>query len=274
MQMVLGETMSLRAIMDSFGTTGLTPGLFDIAGPVEACRNCLSGLENLLPPHFNTQGAIHQRKIIALAQLARPFKESKARKLLVYSRRHLIIKLSCFWQLAVKWRERPISYRRWTSTQTLSDAQCLEIAQWLECTNPSPLQNSALGKHEYHTSAWLLRSPEWLTWLTQAGPSRLLWISGIPGPGKTVLASYLIEHLKRMCNDTAEIGTVYYYCHYPHAQNEAAPFLRWNIGQLCRQAKWMPDTVQMLHRQECDPSDLSCRMPCRQLHQGSRRCIS
>jgi hypothetical protein len=72
------------------------------------------------------------------------------------------------------------------------------------------------------------------------------------------MASYVIEHTKSLLNDNPRAGTAYYCCHYSHAQNEAAPFLRWVIGQLCRQARWVPSVLEKLHKQGCDPgiSDL------------------
>lgn len=139
-------------------------------------------------------------------------------------------------------------------TKPCEDVQRQEISRWLESTNPSPIHNGAFSKHETHTSAWLLQSPEWASWLTGTGPGRFLWIHGIPGAGKTVLASFIIEQLKEFCEDNVELGQAYYYCHYSHNQDEAAPFLRWIIGQLCRQVKWVPQPLRKLHDQGCDPS--------------------
>lgn len=88
MQMIMGEVISLRAILDSLNVVDLhptsmklMPDLFAKAGPVETIRNCLSALEGLLPrPVFEASASTSYRKI--LAELAWPLKESKARKLL------------------------------------------------------------------------------------------------------------------------------------------------------------------------------------------------
>jgi len=94
MLMILGEATSLRAIIDSLNVVDLhtniielVPGLFESAGPVEACQRCLTSLERLLPA--GTQGPSTQtRRRIAFAELAWPLKESKARKLLAEISHH------------------------------------------------------------------------------------------------------------------------------------------------------------------------------------------
>src|SRR6185437_8727424 len=91
-----------------------------------------------------------------------------------------------------------------------------------------------------HTSMWLLESAEWTNWLLyDADSNKFLWIHGIPGAGKTILASFIIEQLKQHCNDATEVGYSYYYCHNFNNQDEAGPFLKWIVGQLCRQAQWV-----------------------------------
>lgn len=88
MQMILGETISLRAIIDSLNsvdlhvnTMNLVPSLFAPLGPVEACRRCLSQLEGLIPQE-QPQRASQGKRIMTLAELAWPLKQSKARRVM------------------------------------------------------------------------------------------------------------------------------------------------------------------------------------------------
>lgn len=120
--------------------------------------------------------------------------------------------------------------------------------------NPSSLHNAAFKKHEEHTSAWLLQSPEWSNWLDRESQQNFLWIHGIPGCGKTVLASFIIEQLKALCSGGPELGHAYYYCHYSHNQDEGTAFLKWTVAQLCRQAKWIPAQLKELHDHGYQPS--------------------
>lgn len=132
------------------------------------------------------------------------------------------------------------------------ESQQREIYRWLEKKDPSPLHNRAWKLHEQETSSWMLRSPEWNEWL--AGNLRCLWVHGIPGAGKTILASYLVEQLKSHCKHKKRIAFSYYYCYFGHNQDEASPFLSWTISQLCRQAQFVPDLVHELFRQGGQPS--------------------
>jgi hypothetical protein len=134
------------------------------------------------------------------------------------------------------------------------DSQRQEIIRWLETINPSSLHNTAFKKHEEHTSSWLLQSPEWINWLDRESPRNFLWIHGIPGSGKTVLASFIIEQLKVLCSDDLELGHAYYYCHYSHSQDEGTSFLKWIIAKLCRHATWIPAQLKELHDHGCEPS--------------------
>jgi hypothetical protein len=98
----------------------------------------------------------------------------------------------------------------------------------------------------------MLRSPDWDKWL--AGDVRCLWIHGIPGAGKTILTSFLVEQLKNHCKHREWSGHSYYYCYFGHNQDEAPPFLTWIIAQLCRQAESVPDLVYELYRHGGQPS--------------------
>src|SRR5262249_44670764 len=139
-----------------------------------------------------------------------------------------------------------------TNKHCTQESQRWEIYRWLEKTDPSPIHNRAWNLHERETSSWMLRSPDWNKWL--AGDVRCLWIHGIPGAGKTILTSFLVEQLKNHCKHRERSGHSYYYCYFGHNQDEASPFLTWIIAQLCRQAESVPDLVYELCRQGGQPS--------------------
>lgn len=80
------------------------------------------------------------------------------------------------------------------------------------------------------------------------GVNRFLWLHGIPGSGKTCLASYIVKDAKIFCKDSAleNTGWAYYYCYFGHQQDETPHLLRWVINQLCRQINAIPDEVRGL----------------------------
>ncbi|KAI3332233.1 hypothetical protein HD806DRAFT_186541 [Xylariaceae sp. AK1471] len=258
MQMILGEVTSLRAIFASLGATNLHPNtarliptLSGTGGPIESCRLCLSALEDLLPRAAYDLTTSKTRRI--LIDLAWPLKESKARKLLAEISHHKsTLLLAITGDVIHDIKDIRAGVER--IEYTITDSQRNEIIRWLQRTDPSPLHNEAFQKHEGHTSAWLFKAPEWNAWIRHEKSDRVLWIHGIPGAGKTVLISYIIEHLKRVCKDKPDVGQAFYYCHHSHHGDEAVPLLRWTIGQLCRKTQSVPRQIKELYDEGCEPS--------------------
>ena len=50
------------------------------------------------------------------------------------------------------------------------------------------------------------------------------------------------------CRSSPRLGFAYYYCYYGHNQDESSHFLRWVIGQLCRQSSKIPEELDDLHK--------------------------
>ena len=66
------------------------------------------------------------------------------------------------------------------------------------------------GRRVDGTCEWLIQHPSYQEWLVDADPP-LLWISGGPGKGKTMLAIYITEVLQPVV-DSAEGVLLYYFC--------------------------------------------------------------
>jgi len=115
---------------------------------------------------------------------------------------------------------------------------------WLTTTDPSPNHNAARELHDAHTGSWFTKSSEYQNWKT--GSIRFLWLHGIPGAGKTVLFSYIVEDVKKYCKSWPNDSTAcsYYYCSFERARDEVPHLLRWVISQLCRQCNYLPDELQ------------------------------
>jgi Cdc6-like AAA superfamily ATPase len=69
-----------------------------------------------------------------------------------------------------------------------------EIRDWLSAVDPSTNYANALEKRHQGTGAWFIKGQAFVDWNEQSGS--FLWLHGIPGCGKTVLSSTIIEHLK------------------------------------------------------------------------------
>ena len=115
---------------------------------------------------------------------------------------------------------------------------------WLVTTDPSSFHNSICILREENTGLWLHKSPEYSKW--KEGQTPLFWFYGIPGSGKTVLFSHIVEDVRDLCNTQVEENYffVYYYCYFGRNQDESTHLLRWAINQLARHTGYMPGTIR------------------------------
>ncbi|KAI2626632.1 hypothetical protein GGR54DRAFT_637201 [Hypoxylon sp. NC1633] len=137
---------------------------------------------------------------------------------------------------------------------TLNDGEKRSVLAWLRPkVDMYEFHNEQHDKQEDETCEWLTNSNGWEQWLDGGsselgGYHRFIWIYGIPGAGKTVLASFLIDDIAKHCRAT---GFSYYYCFHERDQDETMPFLRWIIGDLSRQiGRYIPKELDDLCQKE------------------------
>ncbi|KAI4264151.1 MAG: hypothetical protein L6R42_000732 [Xanthoria sp. 1 TBL-2021] len=100
------------------------------------------------------------------------------------------------------------------------DAQFHEISRWLapavyECGHYQDDLEDARSSRHRETCRWIEARPEFVKWSNgkDEETQSLLWIHAIPGAGKTVLASYLVDHLEKPDNvDTQPQPIFYFFC--------------------------------------------------------------
>ncbi|OBT76494.1 hypothetical protein VF21_03943 [Pseudogymnoascus sp. 05NY08] len=86
------------------------------------------------------------------------------------------------------------------------------------------------GRKINGTCEWLIQHPNYQKWLEGADPP-LLWISGGPGKGKTMLAIYITEELQPVVN-SAQGVLLYYFCsNRDRNRNTAVTIMRGIIHQ-------------------------------------------
>jgi hypothetical protein len=107
-------------------------------------------------------------------------------------------------------------------------------------TNPQTSLAQNIKLRYPTTGGWLLSSHTFTDWLDN--PGSRLWLSGIPGGGKTILASGIIQEC--LSRSSAEIGAGFFFCDYKNeATLTAVNILGATASQLARQRD---DAYQLL----------------------------
>jgi Cdc6-like AAA superfamily ATPase len=111
--------------------------------------------------------------------------------------------------------------------------------KWLSPPDPSTNYNKALQQRQKGTGLWLLQSSLFQKWHRQQ--HSFLWLYGIPGCGKTILSSTIIEHLMDTHPDQL---LLYFYFDFTDASKQTFDnVLRSLISQLYHKRK---DTQKLL----------------------------
>ncbi|KFY24439.1 hypothetical protein V493_05229 [Pseudogymnoascus sp. VKM F-4281 (FW-2241)] len=94
------------------------------------------------------------------------------------------------------------------------------ITKWLSLTDYASQQSDFMARCEEGTGKWLLNSNEFQQWLNQN--QQILFCPGMPGAGKTMIASIVIDHLYAKYETDSRVGIAYLYCNF-RRQDEQKP---------------------------------------------------
>lgn len=99
----------------------------------------------------------------------------------------------------------------------MTDTERLQlILTWLGAFNPSAYHNMVRKDRTEGTGAWLFQSSEFERW-RESTEMTILWMHGIPGCGKTVLTSSVIDHIWESTTARDDESSVaYYYFQFGH----------------------------------------------------------
>jgi hypothetical protein len=86
------------------------------------------------------------------------------------------------------------------------------ILDWLTPIDYAPQQNDFIARRQEGTGQWLLDSVQFQTWLET--DKQTLFCPGIPGAGKTILTSIVVEELTTRFHNDKSIGIAYLYCNF------------------------------------------------------------
>lgn len=123
-----------------------------------------------------------------------------------------------------------------------------KILDWLTPVNYAAQQHDFAGRRREGTGQWLLDSKEYCAWRDADKGSRALFCPGIPGAGKTIIASMVIEDLLTEFGDDDAVGIAYVYCNFRrHTEQKAEDLLSSLLKQLAHGKATLPDSVGSLY---------------------------
>ena len=132
------------------------------------------------------------------------------------------------------------------------DHERREFYKWLEKTfkDYDEVHERWRATREKDTCTWLLETQQWQAWIFGKSTSRLLWVEGGMGSGKTILMSFVVDRFAELHAKDNNTAMAYYYCHYTHSRDECQPFLRCILGQLCRRLQSIPCSLDSAFRSD------------------------
>ncbi|PQE15529.1 ankyrin repeat protein [Rutstroemia sp. NJR-2017a WRK4] len=121
-----------------------------------------------------------------------------------------------------------------------------KVLDWLTEVDYAVRQSDVIARRQAGTGQWFLDSPEFNTWVETE--KKTLFCPGIPGAGKTILTSIVIEELTARFGKVEGIGIAYIYCEFRRKDEQKASDLLANLlKQLARGWSSLPKSVKSLY---------------------------
>lgn len=92
------------------------------------------------------------------------------------------------------------------------------IFKFFSKVNPSSDFHASLRLRQAMTGLWLVDGDKFLAW--KSTPNAKLWLSGIPGAGKTILCSTAIDNVLQ--DSSMSIAVAYFFCDYKKQETQRA----------------------------------------------------
>jgi hypothetical protein len=124
------------------------------------------------------------------------------------------------------------------------DRKATKIWKWLSAPDPSDNYQNACKLRQEKTSLWLLESDLYKKWKKEAS---LIWLCGIPGCGKTVLSSAVLDDiLEHTTNDPGKAVAYFYFDFNDEKKQDANLMVRSLVSQLSQHYARVPQKLDSL----------------------------
>ncbi|KAK6073153.1 hypothetical protein SCUP515_07016 [Seiridium cupressi] len=120
-----------------------------------------------------------------------------------------------------------------------------EILDWLTPIGSAPQQSDVICRRQEGTGQWLIDSPEYAKWQTTKG--EILFCYGIPGAGKTILSSIVVDDLQENYCSRTDVAICYFYCDFKRQGEQSLESVTLNIlRQLGQAGAGIPGSLKVL----------------------------
>ncbi|KAL2841282.1 hypothetical protein BJY01DRAFT_236447 [Aspergillus pseudoustus] len=120
-----------------------------------------------------------------------------------------------------------------------------EMLEWLTPMDYGFQHSDNLSQRQPGTGQWLLDSEEFQRFLE--GGKQTLFCPGIPGAGKTIITSIVVDHLLARFQREATIAVAYIYCSYQRRDEQKAEYLLASLlKQLAQRLPSLPGNLESL----------------------------
>jgi hypothetical protein len=123
-----------------------------------------------------------------------------------------------------------------------TDLKLVKIREWLSTPDPSTNYQKALKQRQDDTGLWFLQSDQYTKWKTDTASS--LWLYGIPGCGKTILSSTILQNVLQYCDSDPGKVVAYFFFDFNDTQKQNPELMvRSLICQLSQQCVRIPTSL-------------------------------
>lgn len=121
-----------------------------------------------------------------------------------------------------------------------------DILEWLSSQIAWHPQTDFFRRRQEGTGQWLLDSPQYQNWIQTEGQT--LFCPGLPGAGKTILTSIVVNDLSTRFKGNQNIGIAFLYCQFAQKGKQTYHDLLASIlKQLSQGQHPLPESVRRMH---------------------------
>ncbi|KAI9931980.1 hypothetical protein AWENTII_010289 [Aspergillus wentii] len=134
-------------------------------------------------------------------------------------------------------------------TRRKDEAERQETLNWLSSVNFATQQADYIRRRQAGTGKWFLESPDFRTWTENS--KQTLFCPGIPGAGKTILTSMVVEDLELRYQDVHSVGIAYLYCDFRRGHEQSVEGFMANIlKQFACRLPSIPEDIKIIQKRK------------------------